>query len=190
MQPTNQQPLVYDSIFLILGMLSTFTLLPAEWGGSGPASGQGRKPGESVEGWHQEGGSRKEERKAAWHFPVSGRVWVLMPGVLWSDGQESDLTLADITDLLRPDLGAGQAQTGRASVLTEIMPAGILVDAFLESAHTKSYHALRVIACNFLETCVISYNQGWTPAEAEPAINHYGNSCTIAHHMESACHHP
>ena len=32
-------------------------------------------------------------------------------------------------------------QKGRASVLTEIMPAGILVDAFLESARTKSYHA-------------------------------------------------
>ena len=64
-----------------------------------------------------------------------------MPGVLWSDGQESDLTLADITDLLRPDLRAGQALKGRASVLTEIMPAGILVDAFLESARTKSYHA-------------------------------------------------
>jgi len=30
--------------------------------------------------------------------------------------QETDLTLADITDLLRPDLGAEQAQTGRASV--------------------------------------------------------------------------
>ena len=140
MQPTTQQ-LVYDSIFHILGMLSTFTLLPAEWGGTGPASGQRRQPGESVEGWYQEGGWRKEEKKAAWLFPASRRVWVLMPGVLWSDGQESDLTLADITDLLRPDLRAGQALKGRASVLTEIMPAGILVDAFLESAHTKSYHA-------------------------------------------------
>ena len=58
---------------------------------------------------------------------------MLIPGVVRSDGQETDITLADITDLTWV--------RGRASVRTEIMPAGTLGDAFLASAHTKSDHA-------------------------------------------------